>query len=160
MSCCNVQLKVKSIQEQPVWEQTPRKMKPWNVKFANMYSTGFMQNAYLVLHNALCVPSLRNANQVDGIHSSWWNSFQLMSRKYLWFFKFYWCSKSKIQEETDTVGVWERERKDKRGGHKRVKWVERFLENDTSSVLNKGWRMLCYHHVYTFKCAQRSYFVG
>lgn len=56
---CNFEFK--SIQEQPVWEQTPIKMNPWNSQICTQLDLCRM---HLVLHNALHVPSLRNANHL------------------------------------------------------------------------------------------------
>lgn len=139
------------MKEQPVtyvWKQIPRKRNSWNVRLSNMYSaTGFMQNALPVLHNALRLPSLRNANhlklmesiQVDGI----------LPRAWLWNI----CDSSNVIDAAK--GRWiqvgrtrgERRREDMK------EWNEYkvcLVEYNTSCywlslplLLNKGWKILC-----------------
>lgn len=142
------------------------KKEPWNVRFSNMYSaTGFMQNALAVLHNALRLPSLRNANhlklmesiQVDGI----------LPRARLWNI----CDSSnvidaaKARDRQIQVG---RRRGRKERGHEKGKWVwslpcriwHQLLLTFLHAVIKQAMKDVVYRRVYTFKRAQRSHFAG
>lgn len=136
-----------------------------------MYSaTGFMQNALPVLHNALRLPGLRNANhlklmesiQVDGI----------LPRAQLWNI----CDSSnvidaaKVKRQRDGCRYGERgsEMSKRERGHERAKWLEslpcrlqpRLLLAFSPAVIKQGMKNLVYRHVFTFKWAQRAILQG
>lgn len=125
-----------------------------NCRFSNMYSnTGIMQNALLVLHNALPLSSLRNANQLKLMESSQVDGN--LPRAWPWNI----CDSSNV---IDAAKV-----KDRKsgggsagwwwwwgGGHRRVIWVWRLAWRRQKwlslHVIEQGMKNVVYPHVYFF----------